>query len=228
MSVILRWSVRQNQNGSNELLHYGVPGMKWGVRKERYSKKINDMSYHDMVGLISTGKDFSIRKGEKLYRITNEPKTEKGRLYVSGNKQDANVYQHSFDSVGGTYNKSVYRKEYTINKNLKVAGIKTQAKELYKIFKDPAYKNIKTEKDLSKYVYGNKDVKTRVQLDVLNKKTKERDKMIKSLTDKGYDVAVDIVDVIIGFSSCPLVVLDSEAGLGEPIVKKVFDKEYLD
>lgn len=30
----MRWIVRQNQNGSNELFHYGVKGMKWGVRKE--------------------------------------------------------------------------------------------------------------------------------------------------------------------------------------------------
>lgn len=30
----MQWIVRQNQNGSNELLHYGVKGMKWGIRKE--------------------------------------------------------------------------------------------------------------------------------------------------------------------------------------------------
>lgn len=32
------WKVRKNQNESSELKHYGVKGMKWGVRKE-YEKK---------------------------------------------------------------------------------------------------------------------------------------------------------------------------------------------
>lgn len=27
------WSVRENQNGTSELMHYGVLGMKWGIRK---------------------------------------------------------------------------------------------------------------------------------------------------------------------------------------------------
>lgn len=31
----MEWSVRENQNGSSELYHYGVKGMRWGVRKEQ-------------------------------------------------------------------------------------------------------------------------------------------------------------------------------------------------
>lgn len=31
---MISWKVRQNQNESSELKHYGVKGMKWGVRKE--------------------------------------------------------------------------------------------------------------------------------------------------------------------------------------------------
>lgn len=30
----MEWVVRENQNGSSELYHYGVKGMRWGVRKD--------------------------------------------------------------------------------------------------------------------------------------------------------------------------------------------------
>lgn len=31
---ILAWKIRENQNGSSELYHYGVKGMRWGIRKD--------------------------------------------------------------------------------------------------------------------------------------------------------------------------------------------------
>lgn len=38
----LYWIVRQNQNGSLELTHYGIPGMKWGVRKDRIKPSFSE------------------------------------------------------------------------------------------------------------------------------------------------------------------------------------------
>lgn len=32
--------VRKNQNGSSELIHYGVLGMKWGIRKDQIKESV--------------------------------------------------------------------------------------------------------------------------------------------------------------------------------------------
>ena len=50
-----------NYNYFNELYHYGVKGMKWGVRKDRgYSYKVNN-------GRLT------MKKGSNLHRVTARP-----------------------------------------------------------------------------------------------------------------------------------------------------------
>lgn len=232
--------INKNQNGTF-LTHYGVKGMRWGVRKDRKTtgrkrtvrkksssskstgKKINEMYYRDLLDLVWSGKDFEIDKSQKLWRVTNEPNVEKGRIYVSGTKNDHEHYTGELDSIGVDSEKDVYSKEYSLDKNLKVAGVKAQSEELYKIFKNPVLRNIETEQDLAKWFYSTKDDSVYITIDVLNKKTEERRRMIKSLTAKGYDAAVDICDLVIGYSDCPLVVLDSEISLGKTVVNKLWD-----
>lgn len=48
------WRVRENQNRSGELNHYGILGMKWGVRRTP-----------EQLGRV--------KKGTKIYRVTPNP-----------------------------------------------------------------------------------------------------------------------------------------------------------
>lgn len=56
----MRWIVRENasenQNGSSELTHYGVKGMRWGVRKEYESKGRRTYGKHKKLNAVTITK----------------------------------------------------------------------------------------------------------------------------------------------------------------------------
>lgn len=64
----MEWKVRENQNGSSELYHYGVKGMKWGVRKD--DDKDSGQSKKNY-----TVKDQSIRTNVGVAKIKGRSKT---------------------------------------------------------------------------------------------------------------------------------------------------------
>lgn len=41
----------------NELLHYGIKGMKWGVRKKHYHSTGDKTHVSDAIELVKKGKD---------------------------------------------------------------------------------------------------------------------------------------------------------------------------
>lgn len=61
----MEWAVRKNQNESDELYHYGVKGMRWGVRKE-YETKGRKKSSSALLGPKLTGTR-SIKETEHGY-----------------------------------------------------------------------------------------------------------------------------------------------------------------
>src|SRR4051812_7088977 len=103
-----------------ELVHHGVKGMHWGIRKERTSdpelkrqaksalkeksKPILDIRISQMFNVdpltmndynqMSTRRT-SIPAGQSLYRLTRNPNdtTFTGRTYVTTNKKDAEIYR---------------------------------------------------------------------------------------------------------------------------------------
>lgn len=79
----MSWRLKENQNGSGELIHYGILGMKWGVRRSQ-----------EQLG--------HIKKGTKIYRVTPNPnEKEDGSTYVTYLRPDRDMYRGAFIKQGG-------------------------------------------------------------------------------------------------------------------------------
>lgn len=140
------------------LVHYGVKGMKWGVRRtpeELGHVRINTkrtMKYTIDDAMLDTDPDkhltnlrYSggyITKGTKLYRITDTQNEGKGRKYFSFIPNDKEYYENEFSGPRDWIkyihpeNKTgeQFQDEYTTTKKMKVAGsyqlIKTFGEEM--------------------------------------------------------------------------------------------------
>ena len=89
----------------SELVHYGVKGMKWGVR--RYQNKDGT--------LTAAGKkrysedDIVVKKGSEIHRIVpkswaEKEKTYSGHAYASYKSEDVERYKHFAKLFGGGNN----------------------------------------------------------------------------------------------------------------------------
>lgn len=209
---------------NTRLMHHGIKGQKWGVR--RYQNKdgsltalgkarrnrpldVNSMDRKEFLSLIKSGQDFVAKKGTELYRSTTEQyEATRGKKYVSVRKQDIATYEHFAQDL---YGKEVYNSTYGSTKNLKVAGLRTQAELFQKLYGERGTKPVSqmTERELNSYLYDNP---ARYDLDILNRSMTNPDtkQYIDELSKMGYDAVVDVVDFNIGYSDGPMVVLKSE------------------
>ena len=111
---------------TNELYHYGIPGMKWGVRKyqnsdgswteeglaRRRRQKIFKYEFRQE-------RSRTLPKGEVLWRMTtaDEDISKNERTYVS---DDPTIYAD--DYLYSSHNKDVYRDTYQTKEAVRVAG----------------------------------------------------------------------------------------------------------
>lgn len=114
---------------NDELMHYGVLGMKWGVRRfQPYPssyrgnrKEIGEAKKRSKIGYDD---DIIIKKGTKAYRITKDTNENSERRYMTVDQNDRNFYKAMWPGVmkgeAGTAGKKekIYESTYRLKKDL--------------------------------------------------------------------------------------------------------------
>lgn len=187
----------------DELMHYGVLGMHWGIRRyQPYPKTGPDGKFVGKLKKYKRNADKGIKiphripKGTKMYRmttVTNE--NPKGSTYVTFRKQDRNFYQ--MYSRGQHPNQKTYEMQMTAKEDINVPSVKEQNDVVKEIMKDP--KQIaKAKKAVEEFAlrsrtqgYNLNDAKKAADvLDKAEKKIgyKEGDDVSWRVTDKAFEM----------------------------------------
>ena len=216
----------------NHLCHYGVKGMKWGVRRDKEElDRLAGRAYK--VELDSTS--MTIKKGSKFHRVTANPTTEKkGYAYVSFKDEDVKGYRKEISTwldecqgAAKTFDLTMVAK-----KDIKVAGEVEKINTFLDLLGTEKLDNmaILRAKKNSKSVYSNelagkpKRLKDALVKQGLNEEVAEyyaifsmniynnpqnKEAFINALKDKGYDAIVDTEDAL-AHRLQPIIVFERE------------------
>lgn len=180
----------------DELMHYGVKGMKWGVR--RYQNPDGTLTsagksrrkYQNETRPINENPDsdtYTLKRGTKMYRMSGSSTEEgPGRKYASFLSDDRETYNSSFNGLSLD---SKYEHTLIAADNLKVAKGRTVLKELMKYNGDKRLKDItciKEDIDTFSYIY-NKGISVCFT-------SNDKKDFLKKMSKK-YDVIVDLEDL---------------------------------
>ena len=181
------------------LCHYGVKGMKWGVRKDD-----------------SPSSRTILRKGQELYRTTNVKESHKGHAYVTINKKDAKAYE-DWGDVHATY-KAL--------EDIVIPSKDERVKAAVDLIKNNDEVRMKIAKAQIGFTKGNYKRLTNASLQKLagrpyssfvaslqdDKYT--RDEYFRKLSEKGYNAVEDVMDQ--GFmADMPLIIFDRKKTLSQ-------------
>lgn len=213
----------------NELYHFGVKGMKWGVRKDRrYTDKVD------------TRKDaFILKKGSHIHRSTynSEEINRDGHAFATFKIKDAKGYasRNKFFSGGKkTFDLTMIAKEDLISPSRK-ERVSTfvelmvndpKFKEAYQAQKQ-TYQLIKNPNKAKKIDQTIKGLEKEYEMFAVslggNKELQKR--YFSELNKKGYNMVIDDADAAI-ISNSPIIVFDRQKSLEVVSINEV-NRKYL-
>lgn len=217
----------------NELYHYGVKGMKWGVRKDRkYTEKSSKK--------INTRKDeFVLKKGTYIHRSTYdaEDANRDGHAFATFKTKDAKGYasRNKFFSGGKkTFDLSMIAKEdlispskkERINTFIELMTNDPKFKEAYQAQKQ-TYQLIKNPNKAKKIDQTIKGLEKEYSMFAvsLGGSKELRKRYFSELSKKGYNMIIDDADAAI-IANSPIIVFDRQKSLKVVSINEV-NREYL-
>lgn len=221
-------------NYSDKLYHYGIKGMKWGIRKKRDKKNDEFKS--------SKTEGFTLKKGTTIHRVSSiDNEKNEGHAYATFKNKDSVGYVRR----SMLFNQKGYDMTMKVTKDLVSPSRKERvdafielcqndkqflndlatASSKFRIVKDPkqiekieaSYRSM-SEKQLRTRGYN--DLSLQIGFD----KT-VRDKYFKNLSDKGYNMIIDDQDAQL-LSDSPIIIFDRGSSL-EVIATNKITREYL-
>lgn len=200
------------------LQHFGVKGMKWGVRKKK--DQLNS-------------KDRIIKKGTSIQNISGKKLTDDRHMYASYTSFDKDSYVTVMNFM---YGDKIYKNEFTVKKDIKIPSDKKLVDEFTAIAKKnpkavaedmaKAYNYVhKFSKKNAKYYEnklskidenyskkGEKITKDFIKLMVSDDASRTRAQFFGALIKKGYDGMSDVNDRD-GGAQDPLIIFNTSKNL---------------
>lgn len=228
---------------TNDLLHYGVKGMKWGVRNDRPSGVAREGPNYRLFkdGSIQLDKGALVqrivRKHSGLMGGSGSDLGVSGGMYASFLPSDKHLYEHGFGRAKGLLVKEASQVlSFTVKTPMKSPGI-VEARELYfeMLRNDPeAYGKVKSNirgMNVDK-VMGGKNEAAKNELyatayDAANynpKLSEVNQKYTDTLKKHGYNLLMDPADSLFGEFDAPVVILDPGKNV-ELSSRRIVDKE---
>ena len=146
---------------SNELYHYGVPGMKWGVRKKQYEERDISSNYKKAKAAYKTAKKDYNEAFNKYYNKSYQAYSLSKKKRAANDERFADAINKgiALDKAKESYKSAKETRQQAIKsaKETRQQAIKTTSKDLRKqaSFAEKLVYNGATYKKAAKYVVDN-------------------------------------------------------------------------